>query len=81
MDELILVYVIYVGDYWHEQQIDIFSLDGKYLYRTLFKPGKGEEIFYTRHKVIIKDGFLYAPLVDEEENMKVVKYQVSLPKN
>jgi hypothetical protein len=27
----------------------------------------------------IEDGFLYAPLVDAEGNMKVAKYQVSLP--
>lgn len=81
MDELVLVYVIYFGEYWDEQQIDIFSLDGKYMYRTRFKPGNGEEIFITLLKLIIKNGFLYAPLVDAEGNMKVVKYQVSLPDN
>ncbi len=85
LDEFIFVYVIYFGDYWSEQQIDIFSLDGKYLYRTVFKPGNGEEIFSsgfpTGKQVIIKNGFLYTSLQDKEGDMKVVKYQVSLPKN
>lgn len=85
LDEFIFVYVIYFGDNWKEQQIDIFSLDGKYLYRTVFKPGNEEEIFSSGYpsgkQVIIKDGFLYTSLQDEGGDMKVAKYQVSLPKN
>jgi hypothetical protein len=85
LDEFIFVYVIYFGEYWSEQQIDIFSLDGKYLYRTVFKPGNEEEIYSSGlpsgKQVVIKDGFLYTSLEDEGGDMKVVKYQVSLPKN
>ena len=85
LDEFIFVYVIYFGDYWKEQQIDIFSLDGKYLYRTVFKPGNEEEICSSGYpagkQVIIKDGFLYTSLLDKDGDTKVVKYQVSLPKN
>jgi len=82
LDEFILVYVVYFGENWKEQQIDIFSLDGKYLYRTVFKPGNEEEIYSTQiYKVIIKDGFLYASLLTKDGDMKVAKYQVSLPKN
>jgi hypothetical protein len=85
LDEFIFVYVNNFGDYWSDQQIDIFSLDGKYLYRTVFKPGNEEEIFFSGYpagkQVIMKDGYLYASLQDEGGDMKVVKYQVSLPKN
>lgn len=84
LDEFIFVYVNNFGDYWKEQQIDIFSLDGKYLYRTAFKPGNEEEIFFSGYpsgkQLLIKNGFLYASLQDKEGDMKVVKYQVSLPK-
>lgn len=80
-DELVLVYSIYFGDYRDEQQIDIFSPQGKYLYRTIFRPEKGEQIHSNyRYKTIIKNGFLYAALQDQDGEMKVIKYKISLPR-
>lgn len=75
---LLLVYVIYFGDSWEEQQIDIFSLDGKYLCRTFFKPADGDIIV---DEVLIKNGYLYALLEDGDGDRKLAKYKITLPAN
>ncbi len=78
---LVYVFVTNYAEYWDDQQIDIFSLEGKYLYRTVFTPGKGEKIHSSSifHGLMIKNGFLYTVLEDSNDDRKLVKYRVSLP--
>lgn len=73
---LILVHVVYLGDSWEKQQIDIFSPGGTYLYRTFFTPADGERI---RGKVVIKNGYLYTIQEDRDDELKLVKYKIALP--
>jgi hypothetical protein len=70
------------GTYWDSQPIDIFSLSGKYLYRTEFIPGKGFKIYNTfpmMDTILIRDGFLYVVRENEDGDVVVSKYKVSLP--
>jgi hypothetical protein len=78
---LVYVFVTNYADHWDDQQVDIFSPEGKYLYRTIFIPGKGEKIYSSSisHGVMIKNGFLYTVLEDSNDDRKLVKYKVSLP--
>jgi hypothetical protein len=62
------------------QQIDIFSPDGKYLYRgnlaieenlTMMEP--------QMYNPYMKDDSLYVSVMDENDNVKIIKYRISLP--
>lgn len=75
---LVFVYVIYFGNSWEDQQIDVFSIDGRYLYRTLFKPTKGNKIV---NEVFIQNGHLYSILENRDGEQKLVKYKITLPGN
>jgi hypothetical protein len=66
----------------NRMQIDIFSQGGQYLYRggltiednlTMMEPQ-----MFNPH---IKDEFLYVSVMDENDNVKIIKYRISLPKN
>ena len=66
----------------NRQKIDIFSPGGKYLYRgnltieddlTMMEP----QIY----NPYIKDEFLYVSVMDENDNVKIIKYQISLPES
>jgi hypothetical protein len=72
---LIFVYlsVVKPGNF---RKIDIFSLEGKYLYRAEIKADEGMSI---RGDVVIKDGYLYLGLEDEEGEFTVNKYKIQLP--
>jgi len=63
------------------RQIDIFSPDGKYLYKARLDFGK-DRVHLTSPlgNLVIKSGALYAVLQDEEDNVLVAKYKVSLPR-
>jgi hypothetical protein len=61
-------------------KIDIFSPEGKYLYRgnltieddlTMMEP----QIY----NPFIKDEFLYVSVMDENDNVRIIKYRISLP--
>lgn len=82
-DGLVYIFVTNYADYWDEQQIDVFSPDGKYLYRAIFKPDNGEKIYSSSafHSLIIKNGFLYTVLEDRHDVRKLVKYKINLPGN
>jgi hypothetical protein len=76
---LIFVFVPDIARH-NRQQIDIFSLEGKYLYRgnlaiednlTMMEP----QIY----NPYIKDEFLYVSVMDENDNVKIIKYRISLP--
>ena len=71
----------------NQQEIDIFSLDGRYLYSSRIMFGKGARIMgldvlrgIEARGVFIKGGHLYAALEDEEGNQVIVKYKITLPK-
>ena len=76
-----LIYVFIPDIARHNQQeIDIFSPEGKYLYRgnltiednlTMLEP----QIY----NPYIKDEFLYVSVMDENDNVMIIKYQISLP--
>lgn len=81
LGDFVYIWTIYFGDYCDQQQIDIFSLEGKYLYKTVFNPGKEYRIHSNyRYQSIIKDGFLYTVLQNRDDGEEeVVKYRVALP--
>lgn len=62
------------------KQIDIFSPEGKYLYRARLNFGKNRaQISSPLRNLAITSGFLYAVLQDEKDNVLAAKYKVSLP--
>lgn len=58
-------------------EIDIFSPGGKYLY---FAQIKVEEDLTIIRKPVIKNNHLYMALEDEDGEVKIAKYKISLPK-
>jgi hypothetical protein len=83
-DGLIYVFQDNIGANWEDQQIDIFSLDGKYLYRAVFKPGEGKTIYNSYNYsdiMFIKKGGLYLSLEDSNGEITVAKYEISIPDN
>jgi len=80
-DGFIYIFVSYFEEIFDKQKLDIFSLDGKYLYRAFFKPDAEEEIYSTSiYHLVLKDNHFYASIQTRNGDMKVVKYRVSLPK-
>jgi hypothetical protein len=62
------------------KQIDIFSPEGEYLYRAHIEFEKDRHhLFSPLNNLIIQNGYLYAVLMDEEDNVLVAKYQIALP--
>jgi hypothetical protein len=60
----------------NEAHIDIFSPDGKYLYRSFIKIEKDYTINFP---ILIKGKELYLILTDEEGRFKIAKYKIELP--
>jgi len=58
-------------------EIDIFSLEGKYLY---FAQIKVEENLTIIRKPVIKNNHLYMAVEYEDGEVKIAKYKISLPK-
>ena len=81
IDGWVMVFVTNFADYWDDQQIDIFSLDGTYTYRAIFKPGSGEKIYSTGvfPGIFIRGDYLYTIVSDKKDDYQLVKYHVSLP--
>jgi len=74
---------VYVPDPLHgfpghqnPKQIDIFSSEGKYLYNAHLNIEENWKPVTT----FINKGFLYVVLEDEEGDLKLAKYQISLPR-
>ncbi len=59
--------------------VDIFSPEGKYLYRSYLKFGDGSPSYTHVEKVVIKNTHLYAVLENEEGRSSLVKYKIDLP--
>ncbi len=77
-NNLIYVYKSHFDPEQKTQQVDIFSSDGKYLYRSFITPGNNLIIYYYR-TMVIKKGHLYLIVEDEEGEFKIVKYKMTLP--
>jgi len=77
---LIYVFAGNFGIHWESQRIDIFSTDGKYLYRTVFKPLDGDHIYFATHSIQIQNNHLYVILEDDDGEVKITKYRISVPK-
>ena len=76
----VLAHVMYFEELRPRQQIDIFSPEGRYLYRTVFSAAPGEMISTSfSYPIILKGNHIYAAIQDENGDMKVVKYKISLP--
>jgi len=77
-----LIYVFVPDISRHNQlKIDIFSPEGKYLYQgnltiednlTMMEP--------QGYNPYIKDEFLYVSVMDENDDVKIIKYKISMPK-
>jgi hypothetical protein len=64
----------------NRQQIDIFSPEGKYLYRgNLTIEDELTMIEPQTYNPYIKNEFLYVSVMDRNDNVKIIKYQISLP--
>jgi hypothetical protein len=62
------------------KQIDIFSPEGKYCYKAHLKFEENRNhLSSPLHNIVIKNDFLYAILQDENDNVLVTKYKISLP--
>jgi hypothetical protein len=62
------------------RQIDIFSPEGTYLYKARLNFGKSRvHLSSPLRNIVIKGGFLYAVLQNEEDDVLLAKYKISLP--
>jgi hypothetical protein len=67
-------------EFGHPGQIDIFSLNGKYLYKVNLKFGNYlKHLFSPYHNLVIQDDCLYVVLENENDDVLIVKYHVTLP--
>lgn len=82
-DGLLFVFQDNIGANWESQQIDIFSLEGEYLHRTVFRPGAGETIYKSSNfgdNMFIRRNCLYLSLETDKGVIKIAKYKLHLPK-
>ena len=82
-DKIVFVYIPEIdldNKTLRTRQIDMFSPEGRYLYKAYLNFGKNRiPLFSPLQNIVIKNGFLYAVLQDEEDNVLVAKYKISLP--
>jgi hypothetical protein len=74
---LIYIYEGGFGRLRKKQPIGIFSPEGKYLYRSVLS--FGENLYIKLTKITIKDNHLYVVLEDDEGEITLAKYKISLP--
>jgi hypothetical protein len=78
--KLVYTFPSYLDRSIKSQQVDIFSPDGQYLYRSFIHAPEGCNIISISIPIFtIKDGNLYIALEDEEGEIWLVKYDISLP--
>jgi len=62
------------------KQIDIFSPEGEYLYRARIQFEKDlQPLFSPLNNLVIRNGYLYAVLTDDKDNVRLAKYGIALP--
>jgi len=77
-----LIYV-FIPDFDNKnpRKVDIFSAEGKYLYRGYLSFGKNMFVLLSPlRNLIIKNGYLYIVLENEEGEISIAKYRITLPK-
>ena len=80
VDDLLLVYGMGFGDLWPVLELDIFSLDGRYLAHTVFNPGQDVRLHCTyNYSVEFRKDRMFAVLEDEDGMYRIVVYSVRLP--
>ena len=82
-NKLLYVHVSYLDRQLKQQQLDIFTPEGKYLYRAFIRAPEGTHIVAGPHPVfLIKNNHLYITLEEEagEGNVTLAKYEITLPK-
>lgn len=77
-NNLIYIFKPYFDIEPEKMQVDIFSPEGKYLYRSYIHPGKDLTIFSYR-RLEIKKGHLYMVVEDKEGEVKIIIYKMTLP--
>ena len=79
-NNLIYVYDSNLDRKLKSQQVDIFSLEGKYLYQAVLRPPEGFNIVSAIAPLVaIKGGYLYMVLVGDDGKVAIVKYEATLP--
>ena len=79
-NDLIYVFIPDLDDK-NPRKLDIFSAEGKYLYRGYLSFGKNmSALLSPLHTLIIKNGYLYIALENEEGEIFIAKYKINLPK-
>jgi hypothetical protein len=64
----------------NRQQIDIFSPEGKYLYRGILTVDDNLTMMEPQiHNPYIKDDCLYVSVMDKNDDVKIIKHKISLP--
>ena len=76
---LIYVFEPYLDDSPVCQWVDIFSLDGKYLYRGFIKLGENVKLYHPQN-LVIANRHIYIAYVDENEEIAVGKFKIKVPK-
>jgi len=80
VNRLVYVFVPDVMLTTPQQEVDIFSLDGKYLYRGVIRIGSDLNIVFSEFKnLIIKNNHLYVVVEDKDGTRKLAKYMIVLP--
>ncbi len=83
LDQLIFVFIPEIdleNKALRTKQIDLFSPEGTYLYKARLSFGKNRTPLPSPlQNIVIKKDFLYAVLQDDEDNVLVGKYKISLP--
>ncbi|MCP4149032.1 MAG: 6-bladed beta-propeller [bacterium] len=74
---LIYAYLSYY-DQKNIQRIDIFSKSGEFLYRASIVIPEGQKLVSNQ---VLRNGYFYIVIEDEEGEQSVGKYRVELPKN
>lgn len=76
VNNMLYVFNTNFEEYFKEQKIDVFSLDGIYQYRISFKPIKDERMF---GDIFLGNNFIYTVIQMDNGDMKISKYNIDLP--
>ncbi|MCK4763898.1 MAG: hypothetical protein KAW12_16980 [Candidatus Aminicenantes bacterium] len=77
---LVYVFVAGLGKSRDKQEIDIFSAEGKYMYRSCLRFGEGFSLMFSPFgNLRINGDFLYVVLESDAGDVLVRKYSISLP--
>jgi len=77
---LVYVFESILGENPPVWKLDIFSLEGKYLYHAKIQPGNDVSLYFPLGNLVIKEDHLYAVLEQEDSGeIFLTKYKIQLP--